>query len=357
MSNGHTIHLPSFAKHAAVACSAVLVAGLILAPHGSADPNQPRDPADEPTISQVKHRLDVLNHEAEIASESLNTVRVEMDAAQTRFATLQADVDRQRDRVEALRDRLVGTAVSNFQNNSSMSSTAAFFTSDDAGQFLETMATDALIEEQQAGLLIRLTQQQKQLGIQEQQAQEALAALTDEKQDAAKHKAVLDARTDAAEDLLSELEAAERARLLRLQAAAAQAETQTSRAAPRASVTDVPASERAQVAVQTALDQVGDPYVYGAAGPDAFDCSGLTMYAWAAAGVAIPHSSSAQPGAGTPVSLSSLQPGDLVFYYSPISHAAMYIGNGQIVHAANPSRPVEVVSLYSMPVSMAVRIA
>ncbi len=354
MSNGHTLHLPSSVRRAAVACSAVLVASLVLAPQGSADPNQPSDPADRPTISDVKHRLEVLNRQAEIASESLNTVRVEMSAAQTRLDTLQADVDRQRDRVDTLRDQLVGTAVTNFQNTSSMSSTAAFFTSDDAGQFLETMATDALIEEQQAGLLIRLGQQQKQLGIQEQQAEEALAALADEKKDAAKHQAVLDARTESAEDLLGELEAAERARLARLQAAAAP-EVQTSRAAPR--VTDVPASERAQVAVKTALDQVGDPYVYGAAGPDAFDCSGLTMYAWAAAGVSIPHSSSAQPSAGTPVSLSSLQPGDLVFYYSPISHAAMYIGNGMIVHAANPSRPVEVVSMYMMPVNMAVRIA
>jgi cell wall-associated NlpC family hydrolase len=116
-------------------------------------------------------------------------------------------------------------------------------------------------------------------------------------------------------------------------------------------------SARAQVAVQTALAQVGDPYVYGAAGPDAFDCSGLTMYSWAAAGVSISHASSAQPGEGTPVSISSLQPGDLVFYYSPISHVGMYIGNGQLVHAANPSRPVEVVPVDSMPIAMAVRIA
>ena len=110
-------------------------------------------------------------------------------------------------------------------------------------------------------------------------------------------------------------------------------------------VSDVPASERASIAVETALAQVGDPYVYGATGPDAFDCSGLTMYAWAAAGVSLPHASSAQPGSGTPVSISELMPGDLVFYYSPISHVAMYIGDGMIVHAANPSVPVEVVPM------------
>ena len=111
----------------------------------------------------------------------------------------------------------------------------------------------------------------------------------------------------------------------------------------------------AAAAVAYAMAQVGDAYVYGAAGPDAFDCSGLTMAAWAQAGVALPHSSGAQMGSGTPVSIDALQPGDLVFYYSPVSHVAMYIGNGQIVHAANPGSGVLVSSVSSMPISGAVR--
>jgi cell wall-associated NlpC family hydrolase len=111
----------------------------------------------------------------------------------------------------------------------------------------------------------------------------------------------------------------------------------------------------AGAAVAFAMAQVGDAYVYGAAGPDAYDCSGLTMAAWGAAGVALPHSSGAQMGSGTPVSIDALQPGDLVFYYSPVSHVAMYIGNGQIVHAANPGTGVAVSSVSSMPISGAVR--
>ena len=103
------------------------------------------------------------------------------------------------------------------------------------------------------------------------------------------------------------------------------------------------------------MDQIGDAYVYGAAGPDAWDCSGLTMAAWGAAGVGLPHSSSAQFSSAPQVSTSALQPGDLVFYYSPISHVAIYIGNGKIVHAANPSYPVKVDPVGSMPISGAVR--
>jgi cell wall-associated NlpC family hydrolase len=105
----------------------------------------------------------------------------------------------------------------------------------------------------------------------------------------------------------------------------------------------------AQVAVDTALAQLGDPYVWGGAGPNAFDCSGLTQYAYGAAGVYLPHSSRMQAGIGTPVAYSDLQPGDLVFFYSPVSHVGMYIGNGQIVHAPTSGSVVQVVPLAYMP--------
>ncbi len=104
------------------------------------------------------------------------------------------------------------------------------------------------------------------------------------------------------------------------------------------------ASGAAAVAVAAALSKVGSPYVYGAAGPNAFDCSGLTSWAWAQAGVSIPRTSGGQAGLPS-VPLSQLQPGDLVTYYSPVSHVAMYIGNGQVVHASTESRPVYVTSV------------
>ena len=108
------------------------------------------------------------------------------------------------------------------------------------------------------------------------------------------------------------------------------------------------ASSAAQTAVNTALAQVGDRYVYGATGPNSFDCSGLTSFSYKAAGISLPRTSKAQSTFGTPVSKGNLQPGDLVFFYSPVSHVAMYIGNGQIVHALNSSKPVQVMKLDSM---------
>ncbi len=103
-------------------------------------------------------------------------------------------------------------------------------------------------------------------------------------------------------------------------------------------------SSAAATAVAAALSKEGSPYVYGAAGPDAFDCSGLTSWAWAQAGVTIPRTSSGQGGLPQ-VSLDQLQPGDLVTYYSPVSHVALYIGNGQVIHASTESRPVYITSV------------
>jgi len=80
------------------------------------------------------------------------------------------------------------------------------------------------------------------------------------------------------------------------------------------------------------------------------------MVAWGAAGVSLPHSSRIQAGIGTAVSRDALQPGDLVFYYSPISHVGIYIGNGQLVHASNPSKPVGVAPVFSMPFTTARRV-
>jgi cell wall-associated NlpC family hydrolase len=99
----------------------------------------------------------------------------------------------------------------------------------------------------------------------------------------------------------------------------------------------------AQVAVDTALAQLGDPYVWAGAGPDVFDCSGLTQYAFAAAGIGLPHSSAMQSTMGSYVPREALQPGDLVFFYSPVGHVGMYIGDGLMVHAPQPGETVEII--------------
>lgn len=111
-------------------------------------------------------------------------------------------------------------------------------------------------------------------------------------------------------------------------------------------VTAPPVSSRAQIAVAAAKSQLGVRYQYAMSSPGvAFDCSGLTSYAWAQAGVSIPHQSGQQYASTPHVALTDLAPGDLLYYYSPISHVAMYIGNGQVIQAPAPGKFVEIVGV------------
>lgn len=110
-----------------------------------------------------------------------------------------------------------------------------------------------------------------------------------------------------------------------------------------------PTSTPGEVALAFAEEQLGDKYKFGAAGPDKWDCSGLTMKAWAEAGVTLPHSSAQQYKIGTKVKKADLRPGDLVFFYSGPSHVGIYAGNGEIVHAPRPGKKVTHIKVSAMP--------
>ncbi len=313
-------------------CIAALGGSLLSAAPSSADPS----------IDDVRDRVETLYHEAEQASERYNDARLQLADAQDRLDALQKDLDRQRERTEAIRDQVAANVVAQYQGQA-LSTASQVVLSDDPEAFLTQLTTLSEYNDQQAQVVSDLGVQLDRLEMREEVAQREVDKIAHTKAVLAEEKSVIDDRAAEAKSLLGDLEAEQR-------------ETQVSRSDTRVpTTTSVPATGGAAAAVQYALAQVGDAYVYGAAGPDAFDCSGLTMMAWAQAGVSLPHSSSAQMGSGTPVSMSSLQPGDLVFYYSPVSHVAMYIGNGMIVHAANPSTGVTTAPVSSMPVSGAVR--
>jgi cell wall-associated NlpC family hydrolase len=108
-----------------------------------------------------------------------------------------------------------------------------------------------------------------------------------------------------------------------------------------------PGSGQGAIAVQAALTRVGDPYSWGGAAPGGFDCSGLVMWAFQQAGIALPHSSQALAHGGQPVSLSELQPGDVLTFYSDASHAGLYIGDGLMIHSSTYGVPVRVVPMNS----------
>lgn len=104
------------------------------------------------------------------------------------------------------------------------------------------------------------------------------------------------------------------------------------------------------IAVKAALTRLGDPYVWAAAGPHAFDCSGLVVWAFQQAGIELPHSSQALAAGGHPVSLDRIRPGDVISYYAGASHVALYVGNGKMVHASTEGVPVAVAPMDNAPI-------
>ncbi len=294
----------------------------------------------EPEIADVQARVDRLYHEAEQASERYNDARLELSELRQDLDSLSSDQERQDQALTSVRDRLAESVVDQYEG-SDISAAGQVFLSSDSSSFLSQLTTMAAYGDFQDQLFDDYATEVEALGIRQDATERRADQVAALETRLAAEKQTIDERHSEAEALLDRLKAEEREALL----------TRGTVRMP----SDVPASGRAAAAVQYAMAQVGDSYVYGAAGPSAFDCSGLTMMAWAQAGVGLPHSSSAQYSSGPRVSAADLQPGDLVFYYSPISHVGMYIGNGLIVHAANPGSGVLVSELYSMPYVGAVR--
>jgi cell wall-associated NlpC family hydrolase len=297
----------------------------------------------DPDIKDVQAKVDRLYHEAEQASERYNDAELDLADLRKDLAALRADEQRQSDRLEAVRDEVADSILRGYQGES-ISTVGQVVVSDDPAAFLGQLSTMSGFNSLQDNMFDAYSTELEALDLRREATADRAAEIAETTDELAAEKSMIDNKLDDAKDLLADLEAEERERLLT-----------SSRSSTTRLPASVPASGRAAAAVSYAMAQVGDAYVYGATGEDAFDCSGLTMRAWGAAGVGLPHSSSAQYGSGPHISASALQPGDLVFYYSPISHVGMYIGNGLIVHAANPGTGVAVSGLYSMPYVGAVR--
>jgi peptidoglycan DL-endopeptidase CwlO len=291
----------------------------------------------------VQHRVDRLYHAAEQASERYNQIRVQLTQMRGDVKALRADQARQQKQTEKAR-RLVADSIVRQYEGDSLSAVGQAVVSSDPNAFVSQLTTMSAFNSMQAGQYSSYLTQAKALSIRQDATQKQLAKVATLVQQAAQDKATIAKNLAAAKALLGKMQAAARARMVSV-----------SRSSPTTPTVDVPVSGRAAAAVHFAMAQIGKPYVYGAAGPSAYDCSGLTMAAWGSAGVGLPHSSSAQYGSGTHISESQLQPGDLVFYYSPISHVGMYIGHGMIVNAENPSAGIRVTGLHSMPYVGAVR--
>lgn len=294
----------------------------------------------DPDISDVRAKVEKLYHEAEQAAERHNDAKLELDELASELDSVEADEERQGEELEEARTNVRDAIIRQHQGQG-LGEINQLLTAD-TDAFLTQLSTVATVNQLQDAMLETYNNELDAYEIRREETEKRRKRIAALEEKLAEEKETADAKLAEAKELLAELEVEQRERVI------SRGETP----APG----DLPAaSGNAKAAVGYAMAQVGKRYVYGGVGPSSFDCSGLTMRAWGAAGVSLPHSSRAQFGYGRRVSVSQLQPGDLVFYYSPISHVGLYIGNGMIVHAANPSRGVRVDPLRSMPYVGAVR--
>jgi cell wall-associated NlpC family hydrolase len=302
--------------------------------------------------------------------EDYNETRLRIEQANAGLADAEARIDRAKRDSDALRRELDGRAAALYTQAGNSSPLAELDMASVRDLGARSKYSDAAAERDD-NLIADLAAARELLGERQGELEKARRAAEAEQQALDEQRASVEAATAEQEQLLSQVQGElkrlveqERERRERAAEAAARAAFENrvareqaarsnnsgssgSSGAPAVAPPNVPApNARAQVAVDTALAQVGDPYVYAASGPDSFDCSGLTMYAWAAAGVSLPHSSRAQFAALPHVPMESLAPGDLVFYGSPIHHVGMYIGGGQYVHAPQTGDVVKVSSVY-----------
>jgi cell wall-associated NlpC family hydrolase len=301
----------------------------------------PGTAAANPGPAQLTQQVADLNHQLEVISEQVNQANAVLGQQQSAAAQADQAAATAQTQLHAMDGQIRQLARSAYTSGE-VSRLGVMLTSRSADDFVAQLGTLDAIAGHQAGQVEQVVQVVRKADQARKQADDAASVA----------QRTVDEITAKQAELQSQVADYQR-RYAALTAPQQQAVVQsTAGKAVAASPVTAPvaaSSAAAQTAVTVALAQVGKPYVYGANGPNSFDCSGLTQYAYAAAGVALPHSSSAQSGMGTPVAKSALQPGDLVFFYSPVSHVGMYIGNGEMVHASTAGEPVKVVALDSMP--------
>jgi peptidoglycan DL-endopeptidase CwlO len=324
--------------------------------------------APKPTVASVTAQLHKLDRQNERLSEQYNKAGIDVAAKQKKADQAAGAATKARNAYLASA-RQVRLDIIDQYKGGGLETTAALLTSHSSQNYLDQLSTLSLMSSRRVTITALLHTQKLAASKTAATARSLVADATKNRKALGVARVNLKAQVAKYTKLLNQLNAAQRAKLLLIQQtkiksvaqapvtksqrnaqvkfAKATAHAPSSKSQGRsATASPAPApSSRAGVAVSFALAQIGKPYVFAAAGPGAYDCSGLTMAAWGKAGVQLPHLARAQFGMGHAVSKSQLQPGDLVFFYSGIGHVAMYIGHGMVVHAPHTGDVVRIAPL------------
>ncbi|MFB8142984.1 MULTISPECIES: C40 family peptidase [Streptomyces] len=292
----------------------------------------------KPSKSEVKAKVDKLYHEAEAATEKYNGAKEQQDNLKKEVDALQDKVARGQAELNTLRSELGSIATAQYRSGGIDPSVALFLASDPDSFLDQASALDQLTVKQTEALQ-KIQSKQRTLAQQRKEAQDKLGDLADVRKALGENKKKYQGKLADAQRLLNTLTQAERAKMQ-------QDEQRASRAASdRVELgNEAPASNRGAAALAAAATQIGKPYVSGGSGPNSYDCSGLTQWAFAQANVHITRTTYTQQNDGTRVGRSQLKPGDLVFF-NGLSHVGFYAGNNQVLHAPKPGTVVRYESM------------
>ena len=322
------------------------------------------------TVEEAKAQIAALQTEAEAMDQQYVGVKEELDRGRKKLKLKKVDLDTQVGKVSRMKRQVGQVALARFQNRNLDAAAQLFFTTDADG-FLSQISTVEKVSENQNSVLQDYLQQQADLAELEESTEADLAALEEQEKELKTLRAASEKKISESKAVLARLSAEERRRIAEeKRKAAAEAREEAERASEQSTSTrststsrsntsarsntqeSAPASTgsgRGATALAFAKAQLGKPYQFASAGPDSYDCSGLTSASWKAAGVTLPRTSQAQFGVGRAVSKSELAPGDLVFFYSGLSHVGLYAGNGMLIHAPHPGSSVEYIKMSYMP--------
>ncbi|MFM1951817.1 MAG: hypothetical protein RJA33_611 [Actinomycetota bacterium] len=317
------------------ALAALAITGLILA--------TPQSQA-APTLAQIQAQVKTLQEEATAAAEGAQEAKVKLASLQKSLKGIQAQAEIQGKNVDAISQSLGAIAVTQYKSGSLGSSLELLFSSDPS-LYLSSAGSLEAITRQKSIQLKKYQSATQTLNATELTVADRLAQVKALEKKLAQQSAVANAKLAKAEKILSQLKKEDRERLARLAEAEEDADQANSIKAAKAASG---VSGRAGIALKFAFKQIGDRYVFGADGMTYWDCSGLTMRAFQAAGVNLPHSSAAQSRMGKSIPFSKKQPGDLVFFGRPVSHVGIYIGGGKMVHAPRSGSRVKIASASSL---------
>ncbi|WP_370412098.1 NlpC/P60 family protein [Streptomyces fradiae] len=285
------------------------------------------------TARATRATVDRLFEEAERATEGYNRADERADGLRRTVSQAQDGLARAQDRINRMRGALGSVAGAQYRSGG-IDPALALLLSSDPDSYLERASALDRVTARQSAALGELRRELRRLGQQRTEASRALTELDRSRREVARHKRTVEHKLAEARRVLASLTADERAGFER-----------ASRSGRDAFDEELPpladlGPSRAAAAVLAARSAIGRPYVWGATGPTAFDCSGLMVWSYRKAGIALPRTSQAQRNAGRRIPLSQAQPGDLVTYRSDASHVAIYAGNGQVIHAPYPGARV-----------------